>query len=180
MINGSKGFGGRRSSRSSSKRRKRPTTWDALVQEARAVSLWSLLSLVTRAASIVMSLVVNHEIGGTDEPRDLSGTANTAISVDEILGIHKWPSWAKHKILLLSFVVAGLVLWLVPSKVAAHKAPGFCVANPWCVARRFIFESRKDLPVKLNDSKLIHVYSSPLLSFGMIVNFWQAPFLGQG
>lgn len=84
--------------------------WAFLVQEARAVSLWSLLSVFLRFTLVCLGMFVELR--------------NDSSSREGLFG-------ASKELLVTASVVVGWVLSLAPSKVLLLQAPGFIFANPW-------------------------------------------------
>jgi hypothetical protein len=89
-----------------------------LLQEARAVSLWSFSSTLIRLFFALLALLANY--------RD-SKDANKIWLMQKLQPV----SDDTHEWFLIASVVAGWILCLLPSKVALQQAPGFSFASPW-------------------------------------------------
>ena len=163
--------------------RKPDTLGRFLLQEARAVSLWSCIATLFRLALILLSLMANYPSYSSspndnddDQSYDTTTTAtniqqqcttilqqqegdsescsgsSSSPTITDILSTaasastrtilpplsqSQEPSSSStrtHEILLiLSSTVAGLLLCLLPTKVATQQAPGFSLGNPWYV-----------------------------------------------
>ena len=158
--------------------RKPDTLGRFLLQEARAVSLWSCIATLFRLALILLSLMANYPSYSSspndnddDQSYDTTTTAtniqqqcttilqqqegdsescssSSSPTITDILStaasastrtilppLSQEPSSSStrtHEILLiLSSTVAGLLLCLLPTKVATQQAPGFSLGNPW-------------------------------------------------
>ena len=104
--------------------------WRLLIQEARAVSLWSCLSTLLRLCFVLLSLIARYQYG---QEEDSHPTITNAIT--EISSLQQPISAVTHKRLLVASGLAGLLLYSAPWKVVTLQAPGFSFANPWYVSQ---------------------------------------------
>lgn len=86
--------------------------WNLLIQEARAVSLWSCVSIMLRLALIFLSALASY--------RDDKSVMMRWFGVDLV----------QEEFMVACSVLAGWILCLVPSKVLTQQAPGFVFSNP--------------------------------------------------
>lgn len=106
-----------------SKRDRLSKTWIFIVREAKAVSIWSLLSMVLRVLLILLGMMSTST--GTNKDKD-SSSIRWLNDDSSLLGIWK-------EVATTTGVLAGWILQLAPSKARLLQAPGFIFANPWYV-----------------------------------------------
>jgi hypothetical protein len=89
--------------------------WHLVVNEARAVSLWSCVSMMLRMGFVFLGMLATYR----EDSNIIHSYWNRPLS-------------ASTKELMLMFsVFCGWMLCLAPSKVITLQAPGFAFANPW-------------------------------------------------
>lgn len=86
--------------------------WNLVVQEARGVSLWSLLSIFLRIVLVFLGMMDTHHEYFSRRLESVVGLKEAAIAASKLA---RW------------------ILHLTPSKVPSMQAPGFIFANPWYV-----------------------------------------------
>ena len=131
-----------------------------LLQEARAVSLWSCIATLFRLCLILLSLMANYpnsshshahdddsshhnnqqcsmvapQEGGDSESCSSGPTITDILSSSSSTILQQAAQAQPHKMnefLLVLSTIAGVLLCLLPSKVATQQAPGFSLGNPW-------------------------------------------------
>lgn len=95
--------------------------WPKVLQEARAVSLWSLASLLFRIFVVLIVTIAAYKHDNT-ALRFISPSLNNLSEA----------SLYKELWITIS-VICGLILGIAPSKILAQQSPGFVFANPWYV-----------------------------------------------
>jgi len=102
-----------------SKRDRVRKIWGLLVQETRAVSLWSLLAVSLRLVLICLGMLVEFRGDSSESLGVFWKEPSSGLSV------------LSKELLTNVSVLGGWILGLVPSKVLLLQAPGFIFANPW-------------------------------------------------
>jgi hypothetical protein len=117
----------------------RATIWTLLLQEARAVSLWSCLSILVRVFLACLALLA----GEIETMKNGSSSSSNRNNIDRLWFLPPYvvSSPSLQDWLFQASGVASLLLCLVPAKVALHQAPGFSFANPWCVVGSYLVDS---------------------------------------
>ena len=124
MSLNNKSFGSSASESSESRTQVHPNEqwrkmWNLLIQEARAVSLGSLLAMGWRIS--IFFLITAKALLEDSSNTNFSSEFRARLNVAMI-----WKEVATIACMIVSTVVA-----LVPSKVALLQAPAFLFANPW-------------------------------------------------
>jgi hypothetical protein len=91
-------------------------TWKLLVQEAKAVSLWSLLSMFLRILLVWLGTM---------------NAGSEGSSSSSLEGLFSGSLGSLKELVMMASFLAGWILELTPSKVPIFQAPGFIFANPW-------------------------------------------------
>ena len=95
--------------------------WPKVLQEARAVSLWSFVALLFRLFVVLLVTIAAYKYD------------NTALrSISPALRDLSEGSLYKELWITIS-VICGLILSIAPTKVLTNQSPGFVFANPWYV-----------------------------------------------
>jgi hypothetical protein len=90
--------------------------WTLLIQEARAVSLWSCVSIMLRLALIFLCTLASYR--------------NDKSVIHSFWFVKQPVSESTQELWTIASVFAGWILCLAPSKVLTQQAPGFTFANP--------------------------------------------------
>jgi hypothetical protein len=92
--------------------------WPRLLQEARAVSLWSCVAIMGRVALIFLVTLAAYR-------HDSTALRFIPFLSESSFSIYK-EFW------MTISVVCGWILGVAPAKILTQQAPGFIFANPWC------------------------------------------------
>lgn len=101
---------------------KEDVTWFWLIQEARAVSLWSVVSILLRLGILLLIRWAKYR-----ETKDIA-----LFWMDPLSQHHPFTTTTMtQEIILFVSVLCGWIGSCLPSKVMAVQAPGFIFGHPW-------------------------------------------------
>ena len=90
--------------------------WNVLIQEARAVSLWSCVSIMLRLVVLFLCMLASYR--------------NDKEVLHDLWFVRTPVSGVSQEFWTIASVFAGWILCFAPGKVLLQQAPGFIFANP--------------------------------------------------